>query len=71
MESCGIYDNYAPRKVHVSGLRVRPYSIVMGTNGGVKYANGQTYVSGNLDGQSNGQPAPAVVNTPSCQKCSS
>lgn len=64
------FDNYAPRKIAVNGIKVRPYTYVSGPSGGIIYQNGQKYV-GNGDGQAL-QPAqltaPAVA-TPGCRSC--
>lgn len=62
----GVLDNYSPRKRHVTGLRINPYTI---TTQGVRYANGQTYVG---DGDTNGDALfedAKVVDTPNCRDC--
>lgn len=62
----GVLDNYSPRKRHITGLRVNPYTI---TENGAVYANGSTYVG---DGDTNGDALfeqAKVVDTPSCRTC--
>jgi len=65
------FDNYAPRRIAVNGIKVRPYVTVSGPSGGVIFQNGQKYVGNGSDGQAL-QPAvlsaPAVA-TPGCRSC--
>ena len=64
--SCTQYDNYGPRRIHVTGLKIMPYSF---TVQGVKYSNGQTYVGDET------APQPAsyalATGTPNCRSCHS
>lgn len=62
--------NYSPKKRHISGLVVNPYTIVLGPSGGITYANGKKYIGGGGSGSS---PQPANVApatpTPHCGSC--
>lgn len=62
--ACTQFDNYGPRKIHISGIKRMPYDF---TFGGVKYADGRTYV-GDAD-----SPQPAsytlATATPGCRSC--
>lgn len=65
-EGSGVIDNYSVRKRHITGLRIRPYTL---TIRGPRFANGQTYVG---DGDTNGEKlfeAAKVVDTPNCRNC--
>lgn len=64
--TCTQYDNYGPRKLHVTGIKHNPYDV---TRNGIKYANGLTY-NGTSENQSP-QPAPGALATatPGCRSC--
>lgn len=61
---CTQYDNYGPRKIHLSGIKKDPYDI---TIHGITFADGRTYT-----GESGAtQPAPLApaVGIPNCRSC--
>ena len=61
---CTQYDNYGPRRLHVTGRKVNPYDWTLK---GVVRANGQTYVGDGAAEQP--APMPAAVATPGCRSC--
>lgn len=58
-------DNYKARKIHISGIKVRPYTW---TRDGVYYANGQTLAQTSESAQPATQP-PLATATPGCREC--